>query len=302
MSKADVAKTTDQKSSGTDFYAHIAESNSRRRPHPAHQPLLLLTRPHSYAAALDGNLSQAFQASTALPRPAEAQANLPSTASPHHRDADATVARPTETEALGGLPKRIIDLLIAIPAIVALSPLLLAVAAIIRLSIGSPIIFSHQRVGLGGREFPCYKFRTMVTNADEVLERHLAENPECAREWSERQKLANDPRVPKLGRFLRKTSIDELPQLFNVVLSHMSCIGPRPVTRDELERYGANVREYHQTRPGMTGLWQVSGRNSLSYEERVRLDTQYVRTWSMACDLWILLRTVRAVFQHDQTS
>lgn len=198
---------------------------------------------------------------------------------------------------VGGVTKRLLDLTIAATALVILLPLLIAVALLIRLTSGGPVIFAHRRVGFQGITFPCLKFRTMVLNADEVFARHLAENPEAAAEWQRRQKLRDDPRVTSVGRFLRKTSIDELPQLINVLRGEMSCVGPRPITLDELDRYGDKARDYLATRPGLTGLWQVAGRSTTEFSTRVALDEHYVRHWTLLADVAILARTPLALLR-----
>ncbi len=204
--------------------------------------------------------------------------------------------------ATGGRLKRLMDLSIALTTLLLLAPLLGLAALAIRLTLGGPVLYRQLRVGLGGRTFLCYKFRTMVLDADEVLRRHLESNPEAEAEWLATQKLKNDPRVTPLGHLLRKSSIDELPQLLNVLRGDMSCVGPRPIVVSEIERYGAYAHEYMSARPGLTGLWQVSGRNQLPYRDRVALDRVYVRRWSLALDLMILLRTIPAVLRSDETS
>ncbi len=161
---------------------------------------------------------------------------------------------------------------------------------------GGPILFRHRRVGQGGRLFDCLKFRTMVPNAQQVLETHLQEHPEDAAEWQEHFKLRNDPRVTPIGRFLRSTSLDELPQLLNVLRGDMSLVGPRPVTEEELPYYGRDVMFYLETRPGITGLWQVSGRSDTSYAQRVMFDTWYVKNWTLWHDIAILAKTIPVVF------
>ena len=158
------------------------------------------------------------------------------------------------------------------------------------------IIFAHRRVGKGGKLFPCYKFQSMVPDAQKRLEEYLAENPEARKEWEESFKLTNDPRVTKLGAFLRKTSLDELPQLWNVLMGDMSLVGPRPIVTKEIERYGDYIREYYMVPPGITGMWQVNGRSDTTYEERVAMDTWYVRNWSIWIDLVYLFKTVKTVF------
>lgn len=213
---------------------------------------------------------------------------------------DSTGMRPSSP--LGGWPKRTADVMIAISALILAAPAMLAVALLIKVTMGSPAIFSHRRVGFNGTSFNCYKFRSMVANAEQVLREHLANNPEAAREWEETRKLKRDPRVTLLGQMLRKSSLDELPQLFNVLRGEMSCVGPRPIVTDELKRYGDQVGEYLHTRPGLTGLWQVSGRSNTDYANRVALDSQYVRDWSLWADVVILARTVFAVMRFDQAS
>jgi exopolysaccharide production protein ExoY len=207
-----------------------------------------------------------------------------------------------ERQALGGLPKRVLDIAVASVALVLLLPMILMVTALIRLVMGGPVIFAQQRIGLGGRVFRCYKFRTMVTNGEEVLRRHLAADPAAAREWKETRKLANDPRVGCLGNILRKSSIDELPQLFNVLRGDMSLVRPRPIVPEELEYYGRHVRAYLKARPGLTGVWQISGRNRLSYAARVAKDRHYVRHWSLAVDLAVLIKTIPAILKFSETA
>ena len=167
---------------------------------------------------------------------------------------------------------------------------------------GSPVLFSHRRLGLNGRPFACLKFRTMVSNADAALRLHLISDPEASQEWQESQKLRRDPRVTSLGRLLRRSSIDELPQLLNVLMGQMSCVGPRPIVDDEVARYGDYWTDYMATRPGLTGPWQVSGRNRLTYERRVALDRHYVRRWSIWRDAWLLIQTIPAVMRPDDTA
>ncbi len=203
---------------------------------------------------------------------------------------------------VGGATKRLMDIVVAGTALVALSPLLIAVAGLIYATTGSPVLFPQRRLGLGGQTFACYKFRTMVRDAEATLQSHLANNPDAAREWNARQKLQDDPRVTTMGRLLRRSSIDELPQLFSVLRGHMSCVGPRPIIGEEVARYGRYWADYIKTRPGLTGAWQVSGRNRLSYRQRVALDVHYVRTWSVWRDLVILLKTIPAVLRTDDTA
>jgi exopolysaccharide production protein ExoY len=203
---------------------------------------------------------------------------------------------------IGGTTKRAMDIAICLVAIALLAPFMLLIAVLIRVTMGGPAIFAQQRVGRGGRLFTCYKFRTMVTDADEVLRRHLAANPRAAQEWRETCKLRDDPRVSAFGNILRKASLDELPQIFNVLRGDMSAVGPRPVVPGELANYGSHWRECFAARPGLTGLWQVSGRNSLSYPARVALDRAYARKWSIRLDLAILIRTVPALLSFHETA
>lgn len=198
--------------------------------------------------------------------------------------------------------KRVVDFSIALVALIVLMPLMLAIAALIKITMGGNVMFAHQRIGFAGRPFFCLKFRSMVENGDLVLKNHLAKNKAAREEWAQTQKLRNDPRISPLGRILRKTSLDELPQLINVLRGDMSCIGPRPITSAELSRYGDRVNDYLKARPGITGFWQVSGRNRLSYRDRVALDSLYVRRWSWKLDLAILYRTIPAVFSRDGAS
>ncbi|MDX2233263.1 MAG: sugar transferase [Hyphomonadaceae bacterium] len=198
-----------------------------------------------------------------------------------------------------GRVKRTFDIVSSFCGLVILAPILLTVALLIWLNDGGSPLYGHKRVGRQGRPFQCWKFRSMVMNGDAVLAAHLAANPEAAKEWEETQKLTDDPRVTRIGAFIRKTSIDELPQLWNVLRGEMSVIGPRPITRKELDRYGKNRRYYLLVRPGITGLWQVSGRSSTTYERRVSLDRRYLENWSYEQDVMILLKTLPAVLKSE---
>jgi len=203
---------------------------------------------------------------------------------------------------LGGRRKRMMDITVALIALVLASPVMLVIALLVRLGGGGPAIFSHTRVGFDGKPFACYKFRTMVANSSQVLRDHLASNPEAAREWEQNWKLKHDPRITFLGHILRKSSLDELPQLINVLRGDMSCVGPRPVVPDELQRYGIWAADYLTARPGLTGLWQVTGRDAMDYPSRVATDSRYVQNWSIWTDLLILVRTVFAVMKFGQAS
>jgi Undecaprenyl-phosphate galactose phosphotransferase WbaP len=164
---------------------------------------------------------------------------------------------------------------------------------------GGAALFGHTRVGQGGQVFQCLKFRSMVVDAKERLVHLLATSPQARAEWEKDFKLKNDPRINAIGHFLRRTSLDELPQLWNVLRGDMSLVGPRPVVQDELLRYGYDVSYYLQVRPGITGLWQVSGRNDVDYETRVYLDAWYVKNWALWNDIAILFKTVRVVFDRS---
>lgn len=192
--------------------------------------------------------------------------------------------------------KRVFDLLFTICGGLCILPFLLVIAVMVAFDNKGNVIFAHRRIGRGGKEFKCYKFQTMIPNAQEALEKYLAENPEARKEWEESFKLTNDPRVTKLGNILRKTSLDEMPQLWNVIKGDMSLVGPRPIVAKEIERYGEYFREYAMVTPGITGMWQASGRSDTTYEERVEMDTWYVRNWSVWIDLMYLFKTVKIVF------
>jgi Undecaprenyl-phosphate galactose phosphotransferase WbaP len=193
------------------------------------------------------------------------------------------------------ISKRILDVLVSAVLLVTLLPLFAAIAIAIKLTSQGPAFFGHRRIGYSGSYFKAWKFRTMVDNPDAILEKHLRENPAAREEWERDQKLRNDPRVTRAGRILRKTSLDELPQLWNVLKNEMSLVGPRPIVQAEIDRYGASFSLYKRVKGGLTGLWQVSGRNDTTYEERVRLDAAYVRNWSVWLDLFILYRTIGVV-------
>ena len=191
--------------------------------------------------------------------------------------------------------KRILDLMIAIPALFFLFPMMLLVGLVIRLQDGGPVFFVQDRRGFGGVSFACMKFRTMRTDAEDLLGNLLATDPEMAAEWRAAQKLRKDPRITKMGLFLRKTSIDELPQLLNIIRGEMSVVGPRPIVDDEVRRYGEKIDSYDSIRPGVTGLWQINGRNDTTYEERIEMDVEYAENISVMGDIIILIRSVPAI-------
>ena len=211
---------------------------------------------------------------------------------------DANVARPSPaTVGLSMIErgvKRAFDLASVVVIVALFWWAIIAVAVAVRLTTGSPVIYGHTRIGRDGREFNCYKFRSMVPNADEVLAHLLANNAAAREEWNRDFKLKDDPRVTRVGRFIRKTSLDEFPQLWNVLANQMSIVGPRPVVRKELDAYyaGPGRSRYLSVKPGLTGLWQVSGRNDMEYCERVELDRAYVDSWGLWSDFTIVMRTV----------
>lgn len=190
---------------------------------------------------------------------------------------------------------RLLDLTIGIVCVVLFGPLLAALAVIIYVSDPGPVLFVQQRIGRDGRSFACFKFRTMVVDAQDRLARLLAEDPAARIEWDRDQKLRNDPRITPIGRFLRKSSFDELPQFFNLIIGTMSAVGPRPIVVAEITRYGRRFSDYCRVKPGITGLWQVSGRSDTTYRRRVALDVTYARRRSIGLNFKIMLMTVPAV-------
>ena len=191
--------------------------------------------------------------------------------------------------------KTIFDYVLTITGTIAISPILIVIALWIYKDSPGPVIFKHRRIGKNGKEFNCYKFRSMCIDAKEKLEQLLANDPEAKAEWEKDFKLKNDPRITKSGAFLRKTSLDELPQIFNVLKGEMSLVGPRPIIRDEMIRYGEYIDDYLMVKPGITGMWQVSGRSDIDYAERVLLDSWYTRNWSVWLDITLLFKTFKVV-------
>jgi Undecaprenyl-phosphate galactose phosphotransferase WbaP len=194
--------------------------------------------------------------------------------------------------------KRLLDIVVSGAILLLASPFLLVIGLLVKLD-GGKALFGHKRIGRHNSTFSCLKFRSMVTNSQEVLERYLADHPEARAEWQETQKLQNDPRITRIGRFLRKSSLDELPQLFNVLKGDMSLVGPRPIVTAEIAKYDVDIAHYYKVRPGITGLWQASGRNDVSYAERVRMDSWYVRNWSLWHDIVIIFKTVPALLNRS---
>jgi len=207
-------------------------------------------------------------------------------------------------EATRGIPlgKWLFDKLFALVALILISPVLATVALLLRLTDDGPVFFAHERIGKDGKPFRCYKFRTMRVDSAERLARLLEIDPIARADWAEAQKLENDPRVHRVGRILRKTSLDELPQFWNVLKGDMSVVGPRPITAEEGSRYGVHLADYCAVRPGITGLWQVSGRNDTGYNERVALDVDYVRNGKLSDDFRIVFQTVAVVLMQQGAS
>lgn len=213
-----------------------------------------------------------------------------SAGSPYLTTDESPLAFPT-----GGLAKRSFDITAALAALVFFSPILLLIMALVKVSSKGSIFYGHRRIGHNGRSFHCLKFRTMVANGDEVLRDYLRNNPSAAEEWKATRKLRDDPRVTTVGTVLRKLSLDELPQLINILRGDMSVVGPRPVIDEELSLYDTDAVYYLRTRPGLTGLWQISGRNDVSYQSRIAFDTHYVQNWSLVQDVLIIAKTIPAV-------
>jgi exopolysaccharide production protein ExoY len=210
-------------------------------------------------------------------------------------DGEALFVLVTTPRPIGLTSKRIADIILALCGIVLLAPFfVICYMATACLSPG-PVLFRHKRVGFNGKPFDCLKFRTMAIDASERLRRHLEADPAAAAEWIATRKLRNDPRVTTMGALLRKSSLDELPQFFNVLKGDMSVVGPRPVTEEELGRYFDAIDAYYACRPGITGLWQVSGRSTTTFQRRVVLDSYYVHHWSMILDAKIIMATIPEV-------
>ena len=191
--------------------------------------------------------------------------------------------------------KRVMDILVVIVGIPVLLPALLIVAAVVKLTSPGPVFFSHRRICRDGAFFSMWKFRTMCVNSSEVLEQWLTKHPGARMEWNKTHKLRTDPRITSVGAFLRRYSLDELPQAWNVIRGQMSMVGPRPIVAAEVEKYGRYFELYCRVKPGVTGLWQVSGRSKLTYQERVELDADYVERWSLLRDIWSLFAPFKSV-------
>ena len=195
--------------------------------------------------------------------------------------------------------KRIMDLGLALVGSIVVFPIILICSLLIVLDTRGPIFYYQERLGRRGKLIKVWKFRTMIPDAENALREHLMKNPELREEWEAVHKLKQDPRITRFGGFLRKTSLDELPQLWNVFLGEMSLVGPRPIVQDEIKHYRDSYRLYSQVLPGITGMWQVSGRSDTSYDYRVELDEYYIRHWSIWLDIYILIRTIWAVISRD---
>ena len=196
---------------------------------------------------------------------------------------------------VGGRIKRAFDVAASVFLIISLFPLLLGLIIMLRATDRGPLFYGHERIGHNGRKFQCLKFRSMAVNGDAILAAYLRDNPEQRKIWEEERKLDDDPRVTPMGAILRKLSLDELPQIINVLRGDMSLVGPRPVTLGELDKYSSSRSHYLMTRPGITGLWQISGRSDTSFQQRVCMDRLYVSNWTMLSDLKILIMTLPAV-------
>lgn len=191
--------------------------------------------------------------------------------------------------------KLVFDKVFAISALIIVLPVMVGIAAVLWITNGRPILFRHTRIGKDGKAFQCLKFRTMVTDAEARLQALLRDDPVARQQWHEHRKLAHDPRISRIGRFLRRSSLDELPQFWNVLRGDMSIVGPRPISAGEIEKYAGHFKTYSAVRPGITGLWQTSGRSNASYPERVRMDVEYVENWSFLRDVSLAWRTLAVV-------
>jgi exopolysaccharide production protein ExoY len=200
---------------------------------------------------------------------------------------------------VGSAGKRVFDVVAALAAIAALLPMFVILWIAVRMEVPGPVLFRQRRIGFDGRKFTCLKFRTMAVDAERALRDYLTVNEDARREWQTTHKLRNDPRITALGRFLRRSSLDELPQLLNVLMGHMSIVGPRPIVAEEVPLYREHFGDYANARPGLTGLWQVSGRNTTSYPQRVAYDVDYVRNWSFIRDMQIILATVTHIWEGN---
>jgi lipopolysaccharide/colanic/teichoic acid biosynthesis glycosyltransferase len=212
-----------------------------------------------------------------------------------HENTKVVIAEGFVCESESSIPKRLMDIAIASVGLVCLSPILLLTAIAIKLNDGGPILHRRRCVGLNGKDFDAFKFRSMRVDADDVLR----SDPELRKTFEQNFKLRSDPRITSIGRFIRKSSIDELPQLWNILIGEMSAVGPRMITRQELEKYGDAAALLLTVKPGLTGYWQTEGRQTTSYEQRVQMDIYYIRNWSLSFDMRVLLRTPAKVFKGE---
>lgn len=192
--------------------------------------------------------------------------------------------------------KRIVDIVLGCIGLVLLSPVFLILAICIKIDSKGPVIFAHKRIGKNGKEFNMYKFRSMYENAEEMIENFSEEQK---REWQENFKLENDPRITRVGKFLRKTSLDELPQIINIIKGDLSIIGPRPIVDEELEKYGKNKDKFLSITPGLTGYWQANGRSNTTYEERMQMELYYIDNQSLLLDIKIFFKTIVSVIKKE---
>ena len=192
--------------------------------------------------------------------------------------------------------KRMMDVILATIALVVLSPIFLIIAIAIKIESKGPVFFKHTRIGKNGKIIKLYKFRSMVINAEELIKSFT---PEQMKEYKENYKLTNDPRITKIGKFLRKTSLDELPQLFNIIKGDLSIIGPRPVVTDELKKYGTNTEKFLSVTPGLTGYWAANGRSCTSYEQRMQMELYYIDNLSLKMDIKVFFKTIEAVIKRE---
>lgn len=220
------------------------------------------------------------------------------TVSMHIRDVNGVLAFATThhlTKWYNLAAKRALDILLLVMGSLFIVPLTLILTVLIKVSSPGPVFYGHERIGKNGKKIKVWKFRSMILNADQKLAEILASDAYLRKEWEESRKLKKDPRITPVGRFLRKTSLDELPQLFNILINEMSFIGPRPVTSDEISKYGENFNYIFSVKPGLSGMWQVSGRSDTDYAERVTFDSYYIQNWTLWLDIWLVLRTISVV-------
>jgi exopolysaccharide production protein ExoY len=211
---------------------------------------------------------------------------------------EATSVTSRRSSPVGGHVKRAFDVTAALVGIVTLAPVFLGCYLLVRANSGGPVLFRHRRIGFAGREFTCLKFRTMAPDAERRLLNHLAADPAARQEWTHKHKLRNDPRITRVGRIMRHTSLDELPQLLNILKGDMSLVGPRPIVVDEVEKYQEHFSLYASARPGLTGLWQVKGRNHTTYAQRVAYDVDYLQNWSLIRDIKIACMTFTRIIDR----